>query len=381
MSAPVPTPPVIPPPPKDFQNQPLLATKNPYLVYLAPLAIFFAIFFSVLFIVTTVRLRLFEDKLKQETAVVTPPILTTVTPSPTPKITIPADWKSYTDSKLSFTFDYPSDQKVNVIDDNKGSTTRIDFIGPSQPKSESRLTDGYSFFVQVPSSKGIKPETLLNSQYQNNRIYCPSLIAPSPLSINFASEPALLYQYSCQGENVNYFFTHQNHVFIVGYILNGTSQDQAVYRKIVEQTISSFFFSSPSVDQTRYWRNYNESRFHLSFRYPPEFVLQNTSDPLRFQKNQNTRIEISSGPLTGSQECLIETAVASLQINAQDYQIHQLKSDQVSPQCQDAFSTSELEYRYIPVSADNPNFVFHFPEVDKDQMLSTISLILDSVKL
>jgi hypothetical protein len=175
--------------------------------------------------------------------------------SPTPTATADptVGWKTYTNPKNTYTFEYPSGLSADTQAAGTGfESIRYTFIGPTQAasgKTQTELTDGYSFTVVNlgKASNASTAENIAQQQLASSKESCPAIATfGQVMPTKIDNLPAYGYVVvDCITDLESYFVLFNNST----YEITQQHVGNAEYKNTLDQILSTFKFieATPSV--------------------------------------------------------------------------------------------------------------------------------------
>ncbi len=183
------------------------------------------------------------------------------TPTATSSVISTADWKTYTNKDLGFSFKYPA----NCAESSSS------MVGGIQIITNNTYSNDCNFSV-VP--------------YDNLDAISISVPTPRKSLSDFTKDPDLsdIKQISFQGNealtgvftnnNISYkeyvlYIVHNSHLYEISYVLSSKGQNFNI--EISKQIISTFQFTDSAAVSTADWKTYENKDLGFSFKYPSDW--------------------------------------------------------------------------------------------------------------
>lgn len=165
-----------------------------------------------------------------------------------PEVSIPNDWPTYQGDE--YAFEYPEGAK---IDHGAGGiyneSTRVTQMGPKQiasGRTQTELFDGYSFTVLELGSTSEKTlQEFAAEQHRNSQESCLDGVEvpqPQPVTLSSGLQGFQFEVIGCRVDNVQTFVENKGTAYLLVQSFVGEPVDQAEYRQLTEQILSSFRF-------------------------------------------------------------------------------------------------------------------------------------------
>lgn len=213
--------------------------KSNFLVVLLSVLLLFSISIAAFFAYQTQKLsdelRVKNSDLKIVSTPTQDPVSTDV-----PKVDPTSNWKTYT-GKL-FSFKYPVDARLEVQQDG---VVKIMYMGQKQidsGRTQTSLFDGYGFFVSS-QNETLTLEEVYQKRVENFGNACDPDKMGKLQSSTIDGYKAVYYDSSCLGDYTTYLVINKDDIlFELVELYVGDSADQVVYKKVVDQILSTFKF-------------------------------------------------------------------------------------------------------------------------------------------
>lgn len=173
---------------------------------------------------------------------------TTSTPTPTvgtsPLESPPSNWKTYSNSKYSFSFRYPAEAKFS---DSNADTFQVSFMGPKQSASgrtQTELADGYAFAVVVINASTTNLDEYLQKNLDDLHNVCEPGNIGKPVKTSIGGQDAYRYTSDCLGTFTTYLTKNGNQIYQINELYEGFGdEDKAAYKQIADKIFSTFSFT------------------------------------------------------------------------------------------------------------------------------------------
>ncbi len=193
-------------------------------------------------------------------------------PTPSPSVTSvqegdpTANWKTYTNSKDGYLINYPS---ILEITDNSNIGGYVGFAFPMQDNWSASLT------IKIwPNPQKLSAQKYYDSQVAKSNF---KPISKSSTTINeldayqvvaMAGDGDMLDTYIAKGQEV---------VEISFYKNQSNDPNHIEHFNFFAQILSTFKFTGQSSD-TSNWKTYTNDKYYYSYKYPPDWFIQESQD-------------------------------------------------------------------------------------------------------
>lgn len=313
--------------------------------------------------------------------------------SPTPVPEQSANWKTYTNSKIGFTIKYPPDWAASApsytpraLDNRQGFHDYADnFYSPEMVKYQT----------ENPQNLGLSPGDFISYQFINKQVdlsdsnialdYTSKIIGVSKLTMGDRDAAYLIFDKKTGLSNEAVIPVSQGTLYFDLQHIETQGTDV-----LFKQILSTIKFTDSQTADTSNWKNYTNTNYNLSFKYPPGLNYL----------SEGTHSNIDYDPATGKQRIVtvgMQNSDASVVFyqypNPQKLNINQW-IDENFPKIygtdfnKDTFKLGQKQYGkflvYIPdigklgpgyLIANNDRIIeIHGLLTTKEQILSTLNL-------